>query len=712
MARFGSLGTQYFDGSGNLLTSGKIHFYDSGTSNDKTTYADAELTIPNPNPVILTAAGRQPNVFFNGVARAVLLDSADVVIETRDSLGATTDGGLTNWTITDNFSINSVILGDDGRYYMSIVNDNQANDPPTSPDKWEPVQWLGTWVAAKTYVINDVVQSATDGYLYKSNTAGNLGIDPYVDTINWSPAVLTVDDSGFDINGFDMLGQLGTITPTEPDNAANKEYVDARAQARKMLQMVDIIDTDNASGTSVIPYDDTIPTSSEGWEVITGTFTPISAGSTLFIEFEGNISSSVATNCIASLFTGGAAAVAATAVATSAAGDIQGIAMRYSYAPGVETELTFSVRYGAENGAETTYKNGYTSRLFGGVSSLRLTIFEAAGPVGIYSFLSDPSTQPTGGVLSIDYDDADAYVATGHYNTPYLTIYSKSEDTYTKLSNPAVIPTGTVHGVSFSGDGIYLAVSGTDTGSEFLRVYKRTGGSFAVLPTIADQPAGASEDCSFTQDGTYLAVSASAAVPELIIYKRTGDIFAKLTFADGSGTGLCSACAFAPDGSYLFGQFSNTPYLRVFKRSGDTFTKIADPSSLPAGAGFSSLAVNSTATHLAIGIAASPYVEFFSLDRDTDTLLKLAAPAVPPTSALRSIDFAKDNSNVAIGVDTSPYLLIYNRDGDIYTKADDLDVPPTGKADAVAFSNTSIYLSAGIFAGSGRLKTYKKSEIV
>ena len=57
MARFGDLDTQYFDDAGDPLVNGKIYFYESGTTTLKGTFADINQSIPNTNPVILTAAG-------------------------------------------------------------------------------------------------------------------------------------------------------------------------------------------------------------------------------------------------------------------------------------------------------------------------------------------------------------------------------------------------------------------------------------------------------------------------------------------------------------------------------------------------------------------------------------------------------------------------------------------------------------------------------
>ena len=46
MARFGSLDAQYFDDAGDPLISGKVYFYETGTTTLKTTYSDVNLTIP------------------------------------------------------------------------------------------------------------------------------------------------------------------------------------------------------------------------------------------------------------------------------------------------------------------------------------------------------------------------------------------------------------------------------------------------------------------------------------------------------------------------------------------------------------------------------------------------------------------------------------------------------------------------------------------
>ena len=86
MARFGNLDDQYPDDAGQPLVSGKIFFFEPGTNTAKDTFADVNLSIKNPNPLILSGSGRQGNVFFNGSARAILKDRYGVENRVMDSL--------------------------------------------------------------------------------------------------------------------------------------------------------------------------------------------------------------------------------------------------------------------------------------------------------------------------------------------------------------------------------------------------------------------------------------------------------------------------------------------------------------------------------------------------------------------------------------------------------------------------------------------------
>ena len=182
MARFGEINAQYFDDAGAPLGSGKLYFYESGTTTPKNTFSDINLTIPNTNPVILTAAGRQPNIFFNGNAKGILADKNDVQILVRDPIGETGTNFGDAWVATTIYSANSVVIGSDGVYYRSLANGNQNNNPTTTSGFWT-LLYSVEWNAGITYSVGDVVTYGSTQYQSLQNT--NLNQNPSTQTAYW-----------------------------------------------------------------------------------------------------------------------------------------------------------------------------------------------------------------------------------------------------------------------------------------------------------------------------------------------------------------------------------------------------------------------------------------------------------------------------------------------------------------------------------------------
>jgi len=124
MARLGDIGRQYFDDNGDPLSGGLVHFYETGTTTEATTYSDEALTTANDNPVELDAAGRQPNIFFAGQLKAVLKTSGGVIVETRDPVGDAPSasllpaGGTTGQALTkasdDNYDVEWTTIASGG----------------------------------------------------------------------------------------------------------------------------------------------------------------------------------------------------------------------------------------------------------------------------------------------------------------------------------------------------------------------------------------------------------------------------------------------------------------------------------------------------------------------------------------------------------------------------------------------------------------------
>jgi len=181
MARFGDF-DQYLDNAGDPLAEGKLYFYESGTTTPKTTYADINNSIPNTNPVLLSAAGRQPNIFFDGVAKVILTDKDDVQIAVRDPAGETgTDFG-DEWVATKIYNAVDVVLGSDGTYYRSLINGNQNNNPVTTTGSWT-LLYSVEWNQGITYSVGDVVTYGSQQYQSLQNS--NLNQNPSTQAAYW-----------------------------------------------------------------------------------------------------------------------------------------------------------------------------------------------------------------------------------------------------------------------------------------------------------------------------------------------------------------------------------------------------------------------------------------------------------------------------------------------------------------------------------------------
>ena len=178
MARFGSLGTRYFNNSGEPLIGGKIWFFQSGSTTPKTTYSDPDQTIPNPNPVVLDAAGVQPPVFFNGTAKAVLTNAQDVQLQVVDPVGGVVSASSFGpWNAILTYVREDIVQADDARYYISTANDNLGNNPTSEPTKWMELRIPSIWNATYQFRGGDLT-TGSDNALYQCVVTSSTNVDP------------------------------------------------------------------------------------------------------------------------------------------------------------------------------------------------------------------------------------------------------------------------------------------------------------------------------------------------------------------------------------------------------------------------------------------------------------------------------------------------------------------------------------------------------
>ena len=134
-----------------------------------------------------------------------------------------------------------------------------------------------------------------------------------------------------------------------------------------------------ATGTTTIPFDDTVPQNTEGTEFLSVSITPSSSTNILLIEVAPNFSSSGSTNCGIAVFQDStASAIAAVNQIVSSGGYMVAPIVRHTMLAGTTSSTTFKVRIGPDTAATITLNGTGGARRYGGVcaSSIRVTEFK------------------------------------------------------------------------------------------------------------------------------------------------------------------------------------------------------------------------------------------------------------------------------------------------------------------------------------------------
>lgn len=144
------------------------------------------------------------------------------------------------------------------------------------------------------------------------------------------------------------------------------------------MQVVNTVDTDMATGTTVMPIDDTIPQITEGDEYMTLDITPNASTNRLKIEVLVNASSSAAANAIVvALFKDSTANALSTGWnRTQTADGPTQIKLVHDMVADTTSSITFRVRVGAQSAGTVTVNGIAGARYFGGVLQSSITVTE------------------------------------------------------------------------------------------------------------------------------------------------------------------------------------------------------------------------------------------------------------------------------------------------------------------------------------------------
>lgn len=394
---------QFEDANGNPYVGAKLFTYVAGSTTKQATYTDNTGTTPNSNPIELDAAGRTPfglwlaaGLFYKFVlAPATDTDPPTSPVFTEDVItgvnDTTTPAALATsaqWVasgLTPTF-VNATQFTLVGDQRSAFHVGRRLRLTVTAGTVYGEISVSAfTTLTTVTVVLDsgalDAGLSAVDvGIVTAINSsipkALTLGAQPVDATLTALAGLATGADRMPYSTGTDVFAQA-TLTAFARTVLDDTTAAAARSTlAVRVLQVVHFDTGALATGTTIIPLDDTIPQQTEGDEYMSLAITPISATSTLLVNVVIHGSLSANLWFIAALFRDAAAAsigASVTHVAAATGGSV--LVFSANVAAGSTALTTFKVRAGPDGVATLTLNGQSGVRFFGGVmaSSIRIT---------------------------------------------------------------------------------------------------------------------------------------------------------------------------------------------------------------------------------------------------------------------------------------------------------------------------------------------------
>lgn len=144
-----------------------------------------------------------------------------------------------------------------------------------------------------------------------------------------------------------------------------------------VVQRVHSQTSTSATGTTTIPWDNTIPQNTEGTQFQSQSFTPTDAANILVIEAQLCLGTSNDNRLIAALFKSGTAnALAAWGNYMQTANGHTVVQLRAEMVAGTTSAITFTTRAGQSVAGTTTFNGSNGAQVFGGVANSWITITE------------------------------------------------------------------------------------------------------------------------------------------------------------------------------------------------------------------------------------------------------------------------------------------------------------------------------------------------
>lgn len=239
-------------------------------------------------------------------------------------------------------------------------------------------------------------------------------------------------------------------------------------------------------------------------------------------------------------------------------------------------------------------------------------------------------------------------IGIGFVSSPRESFYSFNDAFGDKWDNPGTLPTGGVNGITWNNDSTLVALAHQT--SPFVSVY--------------DWSNATGFGSKYTNPGTLPA-------------------------------GIGNSVAWSPDNAFLAVTHLTTPFISVYPWSNGFGTKVTDPTGLPAGTQGQDAKWSPDGLYIGmannVGGGGDKQVNCWNWS-SAGFGAKVTSPTPLPTAA-NTIEWSPDNSYVAVGGTTSPFIYVYPWNGSFGAQVANPGTLPSNQAH-VAWSPDGLSIAA------------------
>ena len=308
-------------------------------------------------------------------------------------------------------------------------------------------------------------------------------------------------------------------------------------------------------------------------------------------------------------------------------------------------------------------------------SGTGLYIFKRSG--NTFTKLADPPVPPGVNCWYLQWSPDGQYFAIFDDAADKIWFYKRSGDAFSRITFNISTSGGAF---VWSPDGKYFVLSLSQMPGPQIIVYRRDGETFTQVATDPNMSTYFANVATYTPDGKYLMFT--QADSQVFVYEQNGDQFIRVPGFDQVPPSGARACVASPNNQYVAMTIGVSPGVYMYRKSGSSFVKLNLPGFLPntspTNPGVSDAAWTPDSRYIGFLLDAAPY--FVCYRRDGEIFTGLDQPSALPTFYGSKLSWSPDGKYLAIasqaGADSNRFYIYQSAMGPIAGAAVPIELAP------------------------------------